>query len=165
VTGNRRAERAGRLEVHPWADEGNLRQRARRGAILQSNWRAKFAEFAAELGGADLYVTIDLDCLQAEEAVTNWENGRFTLDDVAWALETLGAENSIVAGDICGAYSPGRYARWKQHFASEFDHPKLSLPDPAERRRRNEAALKRLLPILSDGNENDPGADQKGSNR
>jgi arginase family enzyme len=163
VTGNRQAERTGRLEVHPWADDGDARQRARRGAILRSNWRVKFADFCVALGGADVYVTIDLDCLRPEEAVTNWENGQFTLEDLAWALESLGATNSIVAGDICGAWSRPRYARWTQRFASEFDHPKLSLPEPEERRKRNENALKRLLPALTDRDENHPRADQERS--
>ena len=27
-------------------------------------------------------MTVDLDCLRAEEAVTNWESGRFTVEDV-----------------------------------------------------------------------------------
>src|SRR5437868_4714384 len=87
--GNRRAEQSGELEVHPWADDRSEADQNRRGAILVSNWRAKFVQFAQGLSGADVYVTIDLDCLRAEEGVTNWESGRFTVEDVAWGLGQL----------------------------------------------------------------------------
>ncbi len=125
---NRRAEREGRLEVHPWADDRPMKDRQRRGAILRDNWRDHFEMFVANLGTADVYVTIDLDCLRAEDALTNWENGRFTIVDLEWALGKLREQNRIIGGDICGAYSEPKYARWKQRFASEWDHPKLSLP-------------------------------------
>ena len=105
IFGNRRAERAGRLEVHPWADGRSAKDRQRRGAILRENWREHFERFASDLRGSDVYVTIDLDCLRAEEAVTNWESGRFTIVDLAWALGKLRESSRIVGGDICGAYS------------------------------------------------------------
>lgn len=148
--GNRRAEREGRLEVHPWADERPASDQARRGAILVSNWRAKFTQFAHALAGSDVYVTIDLDCLRREDAVTNWESGRFTLDDVAWALAELPASGSqIVAGDICGAFSPPVYARAKQRFAAGMDHPKFRPPDLEEAKRVNLRALQTLWPGLT----------------
>ena len=51
--GNRRAEREGRLEVHPWADGRPVSDQDRRGAILRANWREHFARFVAELGGVE----------------------------------------------------------------------------------------------------------------
>ncbi len=149
IFGNTRAERAGGLEVHPWADDRSGKDRERRGAILRQNWREKFAAFVAELGAAKVYLTIDLDCLRPDEAVTNWESGRFTVEDVAWALELLGRENRIVAGDICGAWSRPAYARLKQRFAAEMDHPRLPARDPAIVRETNLRALTRLLPLLA----------------
>ena len=47
--GNRRAEREGRLEVHPWADGRPRADQNRRGAILRANWREHFARFAGGL--------------------------------------------------------------------------------------------------------------------
>jgi arginase family enzyme len=146
--GNLRAEREGRLEVHPWADDRPAGDRDRRGAILQSNWREKFAQFAGDLNGANVYITIDLDCLRPEDAVTNWENGRFTLDDVAWAMTQLRAKAKIVAGDICGAYSLPKYARVKQRFAAEMDHPRLSPVDLKEAQAVNLRAFNTLWPLL-----------------
>lgn len=147
--GNHRAERVGKLEVHPWADDRPVKDRQRRGAILRENWRGHFEEFVRKIGGANVYITIDLDCLRAEEAVTNWENGRFEVVDLVWALTKLREHCRIVAGDICGAFSQPIYARWKQRFASEFDHPKLPQPSPEEIRRINFATLEKLWPVLA----------------
>jgi arginase family enzyme len=147
--GNRRAERAGILEVRPWADGRPAKDRQRRGAILRETWRKHFERFVKDLGGADVYVTIDLDCLRAEDAVNNWESGRFTIVDLAWALQTLRDNCRIVAGDICGAYSEPSYARWKQKFASEMDHPKLPRPSADEIRGINFATLEKLWPALT----------------
>jgi arginase family enzyme len=147
--GNRRAERKGELEMHPWADGRPVRDHDRPGAILSSNWRAKFSQFAQALGESNLYVTIDLDCLRAEDAVTNWESGRFALEDVAWALSQLRAKAKIVAGDICGAFSPPRYARAKQRFAAVMDHPKLGKRDLESAREVNLRAFNLLWPILA----------------
>jgi len=149
IFGNRRAERSGILEVHPWADDRPAKDLQRRGAILHDNWREYFEQFLRRLAGMSVYVTIDLDCLCAEEAVTNWESGRFTIADLQWALGKLREASQIVGGDICGAFSKPSYVRWKQRFAAEFDHPKLTRPGAEEIRRINFAALETLWPLLS----------------
>ena len=149
IFANRRGEREGRLEVHPWVDDRPMKDRQRRGAILRENWREHFELFVADLGSADVYVTIDLDCLRAEDAMTNWESGRFAGDDIEWSLGKLRERSRIIGADICGAYSKPKYARWKQKFASEWDHPKLELPAADEIRRINFAALERLWPALT----------------
>jgi hypothetical protein len=148
IFGNRRAERSGILEVHPWADDRPLKDRQRKGAILRETWRQRFEEFAKRLAGENVYVTIDFDCLCAEEAVTNWESGRFAVVDLEWALAKLRDSARIIAGDICGAYSPPHYARWKQSFAAEFDRPKLEPPNLEKSRAINLAALEKLWPSL-----------------
>lgn len=150
LLGNRRAERAGKLEVHPWADDHPLRDRERRGAILQTDWRAHFDAFLEGIRAANVYVTIDLDCLRPEEAVTNWENGRFSVADLKWALQRLRERCRIVGGDICGAFSYPMYARWTQRSAAEFDHPKLTPPQSDEIRRINLGTLEKLWPALTE---------------
>jgi arginase family enzyme len=161
IFANQSAEREGRLEVHPWADDRSIKDRQRRGAILQENWRDHFEMFVANLQERNVYVTIDLDCLRADDAVTNWENGRFTVADLEWTLAKLREQSRIIAGDICGAFSLPKYARWKQRFASEWDHPKLDLPAPDEIRQINFTALERLWPALAHGNKHHPGGDQQ----
>jgi len=68
---------------------------------------------------------------------------------LVWALNELRASTTIIAGDICGAYSAPHYARWKQKFASEWDHPKLDLPDADKIGRTNFGTLARLWPALA----------------
>lgn len=149
--GNRRAEREGRLEIRPWADNRPPSGQDRPGAILRGNWRERFTEFVQALEGSSLYVTIDLDCLRAEEAVTNWESGQFTVEDLAWALTQLRSSSArIVGGDICGAFSPPVYARLKQRFAARMDHPKLPSQDLEAARKINLRAFETLWPILAD---------------
>jgi len=149
IFGNRRAERAGILEVHPWADDRPAKDRQRKGAILRENWREHFERFSKTIGETSVYVTIDLDCLCAEQAITNWESGRFTIADLEWSLGKLREFCRIIGGDICGAYSPPKYARWKQRFAAEFDHPKIRLPDDDKIHAINLAALEKLWPLLA----------------
>jgi hypothetical protein len=149
IFGNRRAERAGILEVHPWADDRPAKDRKRRGAILRDNWREHYERFLKNLVGTNAYVTIDLDCLRFEDAVTNWESGRFTIADLEWALTKLRESSQIISGDICGGYSVPQYARFKQRFAAEFDHPKIQLPPIDDIRATNSAALAKLWPLLA----------------
>ena len=117
--------------------------------ILRDNWREHFEQLFETAGGKNVYVTIDLDCLNASEAVTNWEAGRFTIADLEWAVGKLRESSQIIGGDICGAYSQPNYARFKQRFAAEFDHPKLVLPNPEKIRGINLAALEKLWPLLA----------------
>ena len=117
--------------------------------MIRLDWQQRFLAFVKNLGATPVYVTIDLDCLRSEDAVTNWESGRFTLDDLAWALSELRNATRIIAGDICGSYSEPKYARWKQRFASEWDHPKLDLPAPDALRKTHFATLERLWPALA----------------
>ncbi len=150
IFGNRRAERAGRLEVHPWVDGRSKQDERRRGAIRRDDWREKFSRFVDALASGAVYVTIDLDCLRPADAVTSWENGRFETADVVWALHTLRKGARLVGGDICGAYSAPRYARWKQKFASEMDHPRMAHPDLVRANQINQAALAALWPALTE---------------
>lgn len=150
IFANRSAQRAGKLEVHPWADDRPIEDQQRPHSILRTNWRERFEKFVANIRGSKIYVTIDMDCLNAGEALTNWENGRFIVSDLQWALAKLRKQNEIVAGDICGAYSEPTYARWTQEFASNWDHPKLELPPIEKTRKVNVATLERLWPALAD---------------
>jgi len=93
---NIRALRAGRLEVHAWAERQSPAVRRRFDCMTREDWRERFDRFASSLAGQDVYVTIDLDCLRAQEAVTNWENGLFTAEDVRWALRRLREQARLV---------------------------------------------------------------------
>lgn len=138
---DRAALRAGTFEVHAWAERQPASVRRRFDCMTRANWRERFHAFASGLSGRPVYVTVDLDGLRREEAVTNWENGLFTADDVAWAIATVGDKASVVGGDVCGAYSPPSYERAVQRVAGRWDHPKLPPIDRGEAHRLNVASL------------------------
>jgi hypothetical protein len=59
------------------------------------------------------------------------------------------ANTRIVAGDICGAYSPPAYARAKQRFAAGMDHPNLPPIDLMAAQAINVRAFQALWPALT----------------
>jgi hypothetical protein len=95
-----------------------------------------------------VYVSVDLDCLRVQEAATNWENGLFTAQDVAWALACLRSHAKLIGGDVCGARSQPAYARWFQRLAGNWDHPKLPARDSVEAQRVNQSSLATIWPAL-----------------
>jgi hypothetical protein len=159
--GNQEAQAAGRLEVYPWRERiGNSAQKRWEG-MTQGDWRERFAKFAESLNGRRVYVTVDMDCLRKGEAVTNWEAGLFTAGDVAWALDQLHAAAEVTGGDVCGAWSALRHARFKQWLSSRLDHPRLGRVDAAEAAGINERALGVIWRALTGGYEHYAGADEK----
>ena len=148
LLGNRKAAHEKRLLVHPWRQE-KVSYPDWLCPIMTDTWKSTFGEWAESQTGRKIYVTIDLDCLTPEEAITNWEQGNFTVNDLLWALRTLRENAVIIGGDICGAWSQPAYATSFQKFAGWFDHPKLDLPDPTVREVRNRTALDRLWPALT----------------
>jgi arginase family enzyme len=129
-----------RVEVHAWRE-----RYPHRGEMTPDNWRSEFTRFAENLG--NVYITVDMDCLR--DAVTNWENGLFSPDDIAWAIGQLRSRANVIGGDVCGAYSKPVYERRRQRFAAEWDHPKMTPPDPERARTINTAALQIIWPTLS----------------
>lgn len=148
---NRKALTAGTLEVHAWAERQKPSVRRRFDCMTRDKWRERFERFATSLAGQEVYVTVDLDCIEASAAITNWENGLYTVEDVAWALTQLRERTHVRAGDLCGAWSEPSYARRFQRFAGNWDHPKHPPVDPARAREVNQAALSRLWPSLVGG--------------
>jgi len=69
--------------------------------------------------------------------------------DLAWALGVLRTKASVIAGDLCGAYSPPVYARAFQRFAGWWDHPKLPGADLIVAQNTNRLALQVVWPALT----------------
>lgn len=148
---DRGALATGRLRVWPWTERLAASGQRRFPGITPLDWRAQFQAFAAQLAGRRLYVTVDLDCLDAAESATNWEPGLFAAADIAWALRELRAHGEIIGGDLCGAASPARYARWGQRLLAKWDHPRQTEPDSKESAARNGRALATIWPALTVG--------------
>jgi len=146
---NRRALRSGRLQVHAWAERQPESVRKTFDCMTRQNWCDRFEEFARSLAGRRTYVTIDLDCLTEREAATNWEQGLFEADEIAWALGKIRECSQIVGGDVCGAFSEPRYARPFQRFAAKWDHPKSGPVDRRNAEDINRTALEKIWPALS----------------
>jgi hypothetical protein len=147
------ALRAGRLVPYAWAERHSPGVCRRFKCITRENWKEKFSEFAEALTGKDVYITVDMDCLRTEDAVTNWENGLFSAGDLAWALTLLNNKTIVTGGDICGAYSEPVYDRLTQRIAGVWDHPKIDVPDKTLIRKINQTSLGLIWPaLLSGGN-------------
>lgn len=142
---------AGRLVPYAWEERQPPEVCRRFNCVSRANWKEKFSDFADALRGKNIYITIDMDCLRAEEAVTNWENGLFSAKDLAWALALLNNKTRVVGGDVCGAYSPQRYDRMTQRIAGGWDHPKIDIQDDASIRQTNHNSLEQIWPALISG--------------
>jgi len=146
---NRKALRTQRLEVWPWKERLKQSGSQRWPGMTRETWREKFSAFARQITGEKIYVTIDLDCLDREEATTNWENGLFKIEDIRWALGELRSHAEIAGGDLCGAYSQPHFERWKQRIESTLDHPRLESVSEAAAATRNARAFQFIWSALT----------------
>ncbi|MDB5376710.1 MAG: hypothetical protein JWR00_1156 [Rubritepida sp.] len=156
------AIREGRLEVHPWRAQGSWllgRRIAARGCHTMGSgpfrrliWHGigltrwpSFAEgLDRRLPALPLWVTLDKDVLRTAEAVTNWEQGRLSLQAILDLLARLGARRRILGIDVCGDYSPPTFGDPFRAFLSATDRPSIS-PDLAAARAVNDATNARIL--------------------
>jgi hypothetical protein len=148
LLGNRPACLSGRLRVAPWQSEGKSFPSWLH-PISPADWRLSFAHYVESILGLTIYVTVDLDCLGESDAVTNWENGRFALSDLVWAITLLRQKVRLVGGDLCGAFSPMRYGSRFQSLAGRFDHPRQRSVTEKERQLVNLRALETIWPLLA----------------
>ncbi len=142
-TGNLEALRGDRLEIYPWTQSptrvwfrqvpSNHSIRVERGIlsdrIVWTSFRERdpvrfMAGVIERLPAKNVYCSIDKDCLTREHAITNWEEGKMALDDLAAMLSVVRKECNIVGTDICGDYSPIRVAGALKKLCSQIDHPR-----------------------------------------
>jgi hypothetical protein len=146
---NHRAMASGRLEIFPWTERQSPAAAQHFPGISRADWRGKFEEFAARQSGASVYLTIDMDCLCEEDAATDWEAGLFSANDVAWAIDRLRQQTTLLSGDMCGASSPQTYARNFQRFAGWWDHPARKPIDRERATEKNIRAFRTIWPRLT----------------
>lgn len=65
-----------------------------------------FTHIVRRLPNKKVYVTIDKDCMSAESAITNWDQGKMPLDHLLAILKVIKDNCDIVGMDITGDYSP-----------------------------------------------------------
>ncbi len=141
-TGNLQALKNDRLEIYPYAHAPTrvLFRNVPRNSSLQIRRSGLTSEIIwTELQGSNLedfisqvlrrcgtrkaYISIDKDCLRSEHALSNWEEGLFSLDELLRIVQVIKQEMDIVGADITGEYSrPVLSGRFKS-FCSSLDHP------------------------------------------
>lgn len=77
-------------------------------ALEGAHWAARMEEIAAGLPDAALWISLDKDVLGAEEAVTNWDQGRLDLAKVLEAIAIFARHRPVIGMDVFGDYSPDR---------------------------------------------------------
>jgi arginase family enzyme len=147
LLGNSASCKSGRLRVFPWAKEG-AKYPSWLQPISDTSWRTEFMHFAETLRDSNVYVTVDMDCLIETDAVTNWESGRYTLEEITWAVSLLRSKANVVGGDLCGAYSAPQYAGGFQRIASKFDHPRRPVVSDERINSVNGRAYQAIWPVL-----------------
>ncbi len=70
-----------------------------------------------------VYISIDKDCLKKEYALTNWEEGRLSLEELIFMLKIIKENMDIVGMDVAGDYSRVCVAGSIKHIISKIDHP------------------------------------------
>lgn len=55
-----------------------------------------------------VYISLDLDVLRKEDARTNWDQGRMTLQQLSEYLEAVFARNRVLGVDICGGITAAK---------------------------------------------------------
>ena len=148
LLGNRWAAKTHKLLIYPWRQK-RVRYPAYLNPLRIGNWKAMFLDWLDHNHDHKVYVTIDMDCLVAGEACTNWENGRFTCNDLIWALGKLREKAVVIGGDLCGGWSQPKYATTFQKIAGWFDHPPTHEPARQDLLSSNLVTLERLWPVLT----------------
>jgi arginase family enzyme len=132
-----------RVEIYPYAHAPsrtflkkvpqNVSVKVKRGIFFNTiYWQElknkDFADFFQDLlkriPRKDVYVSIDKDCLKNGSALTNWEEGRFSLEEFLLLLKLIKENLNIVGLDITGDYSPILVRGLFKRIASYLDHPK-----------------------------------------
>lgn len=93
------------------------------------NLRNFFEQILRRIPHKRVYISIDKDCLKREFALTNWEEGRFSLDELLLMLGLIKENKEIVGLDVTGEYSPIKVNGLFKKIASRLDHPKASPED------------------------------------
>ncbi len=83
-----------------------------------------FPALLKRLPTKQVYSSIDKDCLKKEYALSNWEEGHISLEELLLMLKLIKENLDIVGMDITGDYSRISLAGTCKRFFSKLDHPK-----------------------------------------
>jgi arginase family enzyme len=112
--------------------------------VSTNDWDTLIEAIIAGLPTGAIYLSVDKDCLREEAAITNWETGHLTLDQLAGGIRAFVRAKETIGADITGEYSPIEIKNPLFRALSAWDHPKRAKPT-AEELLRNEATNLALL--------------------
>ena len=69
---------------------------------LPQNLSSRVCNELANIHSSSLYISIDKDALNTQEAATNWDQGSLTFEQLAETLQALAQNRKILGIDICG---------------------------------------------------------------
>jgi hypothetical protein len=141
--GNLGALRDNRVEIYPYSHKPsrvffrpvpenvslNIKRDFLGSKIYWTELRGKdladfFLSLVRRLPAKRVYVSIDKDCLREEYALTNWEKGLFSLEELLKILKIIKENLEIIGVDIVGDYSYASFDSRLKAFFSAIDHPK-----------------------------------------
>ncbi len=67
-----------------------------------------FRQIAKRYAGKNIYISIDKDCLAPQFAITDWEQGQLTLEELTEGISQLKSTCTVVGMDICGERAPNK---------------------------------------------------------
>jgi hypothetical protein len=141
-TGNINSLEGDRVEVYPYSHPPsftffrripeNLSIKNKKGLLLKKiywnelkgkNLIKLFPFLLKRLPTPRVYLSIDKDCLRNEYALTNWEEGMLSLEELLMMLRLIKDHVDIVGMDIVGDYSEISIRGNFKKFISYLDHP------------------------------------------
>ncbi|MBX5193624.1 arginase [Rhizobium sp. NZLR3b] len=168
---NLRWLREGKLELFPYehppsrvsAEYGSGASYRQDGRALYWNSISEIGEenfidlILSRIGTEAVYFTIDKDVLAADDAVTNWDQGRMRLPYLMALISEIGSRHRVVGADVIGDYSVPSYAgglktRLLKQAEIFIDQPPLRQAADAVRN-INSAANHALLEVLAESME------------
>lgn len=78
----------------------------------------------ARLPTDNVYISIDKDCLTADHAMTNWQEGLLPLEGLLLMLKAIRLNTTIAGFDVTGEYSPAVVKGIVKRAVSHFNHPR-----------------------------------------
>lgn len=150
----------GKIEMYPYSRRPSPVLTRKMPFLKMMRWdeikgkdiKSFFTEILRRLPAKRVYVSIDKDCLRSEYAVTNWEEGKLSLDDLLIMLRLIKENTEVIGIDITGDYSPVSIKGLFKKFIAYSDHPRnitaRTLSDTAITA-INEATNLRILNIWS----------------
>ena len=103
----------GRLELYAYREPDGadaVRLCGREWPTIEALGEDAFAQLlAARIGTEAIYITIDKDVLRADDAATNWDQGRTSLDLLKRLIAPLADHHRLIGADVVGDWSPAIY--------------------------------------------------------